>query len=65
MHRGTQCTTRLLGCHARQHMGFLAVHEKQEANRAATAYHGELPRLPSRDGRNQPKAEDVGKDKQE
>ncbi|GBM16585.1 hypothetical protein AVEN_223514-1 [Araneus ventricosus] len=28
----------------------LAVHEKQEANRAATASHGELPRLPSREG---------------
>ncbi|GBO39317.1 hypothetical protein AVEN_5115-1 [Araneus ventricosus] len=31
-------------------VGFLAVHEKQEANRVATASHGELPRLPSRDG---------------
>ncbi|GBN63067.1 hypothetical protein AVEN_116875-1 [Araneus ventricosus] len=30
--------------------GYIAVHEKQEANRAATAYHGELPRLPSREG---------------
>ncbi|GBM11511.1 hypothetical protein AVEN_101889-1 [Araneus ventricosus] len=29
--------------------GYIAVHEKQEANRAATASHGELPRLPSRD----------------
>ncbi|GBM60250.1 Retrovirus-related Pol polyprotein from transposon RE2 [Araneus ventricosus] len=28
--------------------GQFAVHEKQEANRAATASHGELPRLPSR-----------------
>ncbi|GBN01574.1 hypothetical protein AVEN_244657-1 [Araneus ventricosus] len=28
--------------------GYFAVHEKQEANRAATASHGELPRLPSR-----------------
>ncbi|GBN52201.1 hypothetical protein AVEN_208557-1, partial [Araneus ventricosus] len=27
--------------------GKFAVHEKQEANRAATASHGELPRLPS------------------
>ncbi|GBN11559.1 hypothetical protein AVEN_246255-1 [Araneus ventricosus] len=26
------------------------LHEKQEANRAATASHGELPRLPSRKG---------------
>ncbi|GBO26692.1 hypothetical protein AVEN_40054-1 [Araneus ventricosus] len=31
--------------------GYFAVHEKQEANRAATASHGELPRLPSREGR--------------
>ncbi|GBN76310.1 hypothetical protein AVEN_226822-1 [Araneus ventricosus] len=31
--------------------GYVAVHEKQEANRAATASHGELPRLPSREGR--------------
>ncbi|GBN09343.1 hypothetical protein AVEN_156305-1 [Araneus ventricosus] len=30
--------------------GYIAVHEKQEANRAATASHGELPRLPSREG---------------
>ncbi|GBN17322.1 hypothetical protein AVEN_131261-1 [Araneus ventricosus] len=28
-----------------------AVHEKHEANRAATVSHGELPRLPSREGR--------------
>ncbi|GBN86274.1 hypothetical protein AVEN_64258-1 [Araneus ventricosus] len=31
--------------------GYVAVHQKQEANRAATAFHGELPRLPSREGR--------------
>ncbi|GBL75429.1 hypothetical protein AVEN_14161-1 [Araneus ventricosus] len=31
--------------------GYIAVHEKQKANRAATASHGELPRLPSREGR--------------
>ncbi|GBO42105.1 hypothetical protein AVEN_107157-1 [Araneus ventricosus] len=31
--------------------GYIAVHEKHEANRAATASHGELPRLPSREGR--------------
>ncbi|GBN27801.1 hypothetical protein AVEN_28102-1 [Araneus ventricosus] len=30
--------------------GYIAVHEKHEANRAATASHGELPRLPSREG---------------
>ncbi|GBO24757.1 hypothetical protein AVEN_6973-1 [Araneus ventricosus] len=30
--------------------GYTAVHEKHEANRAATAFHGELPRLPSREG---------------
>ncbi|GBM76319.1 hypothetical protein AVEN_3633-1 [Araneus ventricosus] len=30
--------------------GYIAVHEKQDANRAATASHGELPRLPSREG---------------
>ncbi|GBL91504.1 hypothetical protein AVEN_253892-1 [Araneus ventricosus] len=30
--------------------GYFAAHEKHEANRAATASHGELPRLPSRDG---------------
>ncbi|GBM98744.1 hypothetical protein AVEN_108072-1 [Araneus ventricosus] len=29
--------------------GYIAVHEKQEANRAATASHGELPHLPSRE----------------
>ncbi|GBN19471.1 hypothetical protein AVEN_71935-1 [Araneus ventricosus] len=28
--------------------GYFVVHEKQEANRAATAPHGELPRLPSK-----------------
>ncbi|GBN94083.1 hypothetical protein AVEN_66225-1 [Araneus ventricosus] len=31
--------------------GYIAVHEKQDANRAATASHGELTRLPSREGR--------------
>ncbi|GBL78418.1 hypothetical protein AVEN_42923-1 [Araneus ventricosus] len=31
--------------------GYFAVHEKQEANTAATASHGELPRLPWREGR--------------
>ncbi|GBM96711.1 hypothetical protein AVEN_1241-1 [Araneus ventricosus] len=31
--------------------GYIAVHEKQEANRAATASHGELFRLPSRGGK--------------
>ncbi|GBL77303.1 hypothetical protein AVEN_94876-1, partial [Araneus ventricosus] len=31
--------------------GYVAVHEKLEANRVATASHGELPRLPSREGR--------------
>ncbi|GBN58408.1 hypothetical protein AVEN_95903-1 [Araneus ventricosus] len=36
--------------------GYSAVHEKQEANRAATASHGELPRLPSREGRKKSKA---------
>ncbi|GBN57717.1 hypothetical protein AVEN_151349-1 [Araneus ventricosus] len=35
--------------------GYIAVHEKQEENRAATASHGELPRLPSREGRNRQK----------
>ncbi|GBM79041.1 hypothetical protein AVEN_264885-1 [Araneus ventricosus] len=35
--------------------GYVAVHEKQEANRAATASHGELPRLPSRKGRKKQK----------
>ncbi|GBO26062.1 hypothetical protein AVEN_224829-1 [Araneus ventricosus] len=35
--------------------GYIAVHEKQEANRAATASHGELPRLPSREGRKKQK----------
>ncbi|GBM17938.1 hypothetical protein AVEN_111088-1 [Araneus ventricosus] len=34
---------------------YIAVHEKQEANRAATASHGELPRLPSREGRKKMK----------
>ncbi|GBM31731.1 hypothetical protein AVEN_45649-1 [Araneus ventricosus] len=44
-------------------MGFTAVHEKQEANRAATASHGELPRLPSRDRRDQKKAEGIEESK--
>ncbi|GBO30742.1 hypothetical protein AVEN_122268-1 [Araneus ventricosus] len=35
--------------------GYVAVHEKQEANRSATASHGELPRLPSREGRKKAK----------
>ncbi|GBM78696.1 hypothetical protein AVEN_239931-1 [Araneus ventricosus] len=35
--------------------GYVAVHEKQEANRMATASHGELPRLPSREGRKKQK----------
>ncbi|GBL76422.1 hypothetical protein AVEN_53194-1 [Araneus ventricosus] len=35
--------------------GYVAVHEKQEANTAATASHGELPRLPSREGRKKQK----------
>ncbi|GBN76989.1 hypothetical protein AVEN_19534-1, partial [Araneus ventricosus] len=35
--------------------GYVAVHEKQEANRAATASHGELPRQPSREGRKKVK----------
>ncbi|GBM29677.1 hypothetical protein AVEN_203588-1 [Araneus ventricosus] len=30
--------------------GYFGVHEKHEANRAATASHGELSRLPSREG---------------
>ncbi|GBM87827.1 hypothetical protein AVEN_38495-1 [Araneus ventricosus] len=48
-----------------QHVGFSAVHDKQEPNRAATASHEELPRLPSRDGRDQQKTEGVEKDKME
>ncbi|GBN55127.1 hypothetical protein AVEN_10526-1 [Araneus ventricosus] len=35
--------------------GYIAVHEKQEANRAATASHGEPSRLPSREGRKKQK----------
>ncbi|GBM91263.1 hypothetical protein AVEN_149262-1 [Araneus ventricosus] len=35
--------------------GYVAVHEKQEANRVATASHGELPRLPSREERKRQK----------
>ncbi|GBO00722.1 hypothetical protein AVEN_246444-1 [Araneus ventricosus] len=35
--------------------GYVAVHEKQEANRVAAASHGELPRLPSREGRKKQK----------
>ncbi|GBL80540.1 hypothetical protein AVEN_225238-1 [Araneus ventricosus] len=34
---------------------YVDVHEKQEANRVATASHGELPRLPSREGRKKQK----------
>ncbi|GBM72375.1 hypothetical protein AVEN_178051-1 [Araneus ventricosus] len=41
--------------------GYIAVHEKQEANRAATASHGELPRLPSREGRKKAKSQKGGK----
>ncbi|GBN98794.1 hypothetical protein AVEN_87920-1 [Araneus ventricosus] len=36
--------------------GYIAVPEKQEANRAATASHGELPRLPSREGKRKVKS---------
>ncbi|GBN03781.1 hypothetical protein AVEN_116891-1 [Araneus ventricosus] len=35
---------------------YVAVHEKQKANRVATASHGELPRLPSREGRKKQKS---------
>ncbi|GBO36898.1 hypothetical protein AVEN_96254-1 [Araneus ventricosus] len=35
--------------------GYFAVHEKHEANRAATASHGEPPRLPSREGKKRQK----------
>ncbi|GBM43608.1 hypothetical protein AVEN_210549-1 [Araneus ventricosus] len=35
--------------------GYFAVHEKQEANRVATASHGQLPRLPSRKGKKRQK----------
>ncbi|GBO43280.1 hypothetical protein AVEN_117455-1 [Araneus ventricosus] len=34
---------------------YIAVHEKHEANRVATASHGELPRLPSRERRQKQK----------
>ncbi|GBL94569.1 hypothetical protein AVEN_235649-1 [Araneus ventricosus] len=37
--------------------GYIAVHEKQEANRAATASHGELPRLPSRERKKKQETE--------
>ncbi|GBN02541.1 hypothetical protein AVEN_89509-1 [Araneus ventricosus] len=37
--------------------GYIAVHEKREANRAATASHGELPRLPSREGMKRQKTQ--------
>ncbi|GBM62981.1 hypothetical protein AVEN_231609-1 [Araneus ventricosus] len=43
-----------MGRHARPTRGGILLSmrsEKQEANRAATASHGELPRLPSREGR--------------
>ncbi|GBL89117.1 hypothetical protein AVEN_255249-1 [Araneus ventricosus] len=36
--------------------GYIAVHEKQEANRESTASHGELPRLPSREGKTKVKS---------
>ncbi|GBM55712.1 hypothetical protein AVEN_196609-1 [Araneus ventricosus] len=45
--------------------GYIAVHEKQEANRAATASHGELPRLPSRDGRKKQKIKRKAKARKE
>ncbi|GBL75468.1 hypothetical protein AVEN_194644-1 [Araneus ventricosus] len=54
-------TPGLKGHHARVSAG----HENQEANRAATASHGELPRLPSKEGRDQQKAEGVEKGKHE
>ncbi|GBN50024.1 hypothetical protein AVEN_95579-1 [Araneus ventricosus] len=38
--------------------GYFAVHEKQEANRAATASHGDLPRLPSMEGRKKTQGEE-------
>ncbi|GBN66842.1 hypothetical protein AVEN_79241-1 [Araneus ventricosus] len=41
--------------------GYIAVHEKQKANRAATASHGELPRLPSREGRKKVETQKEGK----
>ncbi|GBO26958.1 hypothetical protein AVEN_69046-1, partial [Araneus ventricosus] len=34
---------------------YIVVHDKHEANRTATASHGELPRLPSREGRKKQK----------
>ncbi|GBL67574.1 hypothetical protein AVEN_45209-1 [Araneus ventricosus] len=58
---GDRNSTRLMGRHG-QHVGYLlAVHEKQEANRAATASHGELPRLPSREGIKRQKTQEEGK----
>ncbi|GBM83102.1 hypothetical protein AVEN_73098-1 [Araneus ventricosus] len=54
-----------MGRHARPTRGVLATHEKQEANRVTTDSHGELPRLPSRDGRDQQKAEGKGEGKLE
>ncbi|GBL88849.1 hypothetical protein AVEN_158960-2 [Araneus ventricosus] len=54
-----------MGRHARPTRGVLAVHEKQEANRMATASHEELPRLPSRDGKYQQKEKGVGEYKLE
>ncbi|GBN57416.1 hypothetical protein AVEN_67254-1 [Araneus ventricosus] len=63
IHQGQQCTTRLMGRHARPTRWFSAVHEKQEANRAETTSHGELRRLPSEDGKDQQKGEGVEKGK--
>ncbi|GBM23553.1 hypothetical protein AVEN_196634-1 [Araneus ventricosus] len=37
--------------------GYFAVHEKQEANKVVTASQGELPRLPSREGRKKQKTQ--------
>ncbi|GBM46461.1 hypothetical protein AVEN_78603-1 [Araneus ventricosus] len=41
--------------------GYIAVHEKQEANRLATASHGEPPRLPSREEIKRHKTQKGGK----
>ncbi|GBN30047.1 hypothetical protein AVEN_175421-1 [Araneus ventricosus] len=54
-----------MGRHARPTRGVLAVQEKQETNSVTTASHGELPRLPSRDGIKQRKAEGKGEGKLE
>ncbi|GBM13187.1 hypothetical protein AVEN_228228-1 [Araneus ventricosus] len=45
--------------------GYIAVHEKQEAIRVATASHGELPRLRSREGRKRQKLKGRKKQKGE